>query len=161
MTDNPTNKNRPFKSTPYIREHFIRHPGVVIWLHELRDIAAAHGEGHLTDVQLRGIVNTTKWMGIEIFSVLRGQSWMYRPGAGNPIGSAVYASTTGREMTEPKTEPISVINTIAQNLSDKVDVVTKMVTERLYREKMVTKSGDRVLEDEDGVLFRARELDLE
>lgn len=156
-------KNRPFKATPKIREHFIKHPGIVVWIHELREIAEATGE-KLSDKQLQGIVNTAKWTGMELQTVMRGQCWMYRPGVGNTVNmpplqvaqrraNVEGTGTTRNDFSNIPEQPgpVSVINTIAAQMSRK---------ERLYVEKMVTKSGDRILEDEDGILFQAKELDL-
>lgn len=141
-TNSPAVSSRSgsYARTRIIREYFLRHPGIQIWLIDLREIQIAAGVYEDDQKIITAINNTRNGGMMNIETLVRGQSWVYRPNKEDGIQAT------------PNPTPNPTIN-------ESIPIKTT-ISERLYREKMITKSGDRILEDEDGILFRATELDL-
>lgn len=171
-TQSPTLRSRAYVRTRVVREYFLRHPGVKIWLIDLREAQQAAGcyDG---DRQILSAINNTRNGGImNIQTLTRGQSWIYLPNRNDSVRLVEMMNLDDEEEAhrlepahheDPPAKPTlqEVVKTIlTSNLEDAQKTVQAAISERLYREKMVTKSGDRILEDEDGILFRAKELDL-
>lgn len=137
-TESPvTPRSGSYTRTRVIREYFLRHPGIQVWLIDLREVQIAAGI-YEDDRKIITAINNTRNGGMmNIETLVRGQSWVYRPNKDDAI--------------QVTSNPDNVIKLPAPRTS---------ISERLYREKMTTKSGERILEDEDGILFRATELDL-
>lgn len=162
----PGHRRNAYTRTLVIREYFLKHPNIPVWLLDLRE---AQKEAHCyeDDHRIQQSINNTRAQGaMNIEAIVRGQCWVYKP---SPRDTVMLAPD-GRVVSNPdayeniggsatRNDPVHIIEAVA----DTMDNVIKQLTpsERLYREKMMTKSGDRILEDEDGILFRARELDLE
>lgn len=64
---------------PAIRRYFEEHPGINVWISDLRELLISLNNKTATDGGIQSAVNTLMGAGMELFVVERGQCWMYRP----------------------------------------------------------------------------------
>lgn len=64
---------------PAIRRYFEEHPGINVWISDLRELLISLNGQPPTDGGIQSAVNTLMGAGMELFVIERGQCWMYRP----------------------------------------------------------------------------------
>lgn len=119
---------------PAIRRYFEEHPGINVWLADLREKLVALNGKTPSDGGIQHAINTLMGAGLELFVVERGQCWIYRPNMKSP------------NLPEPTNQPV-----VRRN-----DILNRRLFELIH----TTKTGAMILEDEEGETIIVKPVDI-